>query len=298
MRVMRRRPGHRCAPAPQHMPAASERGLRLDRFRVPCEAVAQRGDVSRFAALARASFHLSAALGHSQVGSSHHRSTHRIAGWFVQALARSRRPAHGYGAEGPSRFRAREVQARLSDLQASEDEMPRLEPSGTRQPVELLPIGPTRSSRQRALTDRVATTAPRTHCLAPTVPTHRRRADAQTSDRGCRREADPTRDVVCAPLHGIRGAPVPDARNHRRRVEPGARRGRVADVLADIRRGIWRPPDPPRQVDVESDPTFHKFASEWFNAHRGEWAPNTVLDYKWQLRNHCCRSSPGIGCRR
>jgi integrase len=60
----------------------------------------------------------------------------------------------------------------------------------------------------------------------------------------------------------------------------------LQNVLADVRRGIWRPPAPPLQVDVESDPTFHKFASEWFNAHGGEWAPNTVLDYKWQLRNH------------
>jgi integrase len=60
----------------------------------------------------------------------------------------------------------------------------------------------------------------------------------------------------------------------------------LQNVLADVRRGIWRPPAPPLQVDVESDPTFHQFASEWFNAHRGEWAPNTVLDYKWQLRNH------------
>jgi integrase len=60
----------------------------------------------------------------------------------------------------------------------------------------------------------------------------------------------------------------------------------LQNVLADVRRGIWRPPAPPLQVDVESDPTFHKFASEWFDAHRGEWAPNTVLDYKWHLRNH------------
>jgi hypothetical protein len=38
MRVMRGRPGHRCARAPQHMPAAGEDGPRLDRFRVPCKA--------------------------------------------------------------------------------------------------------------------------------------------------------------------------------------------------------------------------------------------------------------------
>ena len=42
------------------------------------------GDVPRSAALARASSHLSATFGHSQHGSSHHRSTHRIHGWFVR----------------------------------------------------------------------------------------------------------------------------------------------------------------------------------------------------------------------
>ena len=42
------------------------------------------GDGSRFAALGEASSHLSATFGHSQHGSPHHRSTRRIAGWFVQ----------------------------------------------------------------------------------------------------------------------------------------------------------------------------------------------------------------------
>jgi integrase len=72
--------------------------------------------------------------------------------------------------------------------------------------------------------------------------------------------------------------------------EDGWNRARAQDelqnVLADVRRGIWRPPASVRQVEIESDPTFHRFASEWFTAHRSEWAPNTVLDYEWQLRNH------------
>jgi integrase-like protein len=60
----------------------------------------------------------------------------------------------------------------------------------------------------------------------------------------------------------------------------------LQNVLADVRRGIWRPPAPAAAIMVEPDPTFHEFASDWFTAHRGEWAPNTVLDYEWQLRNH------------
>jgi integrase len=60
----------------------------------------------------------------------------------------------------------------------------------------------------------------------------------------------------------------------------------LQNVLADVRRGIWRPPTPAASIKLEPDPTFHEFASEWFGAHRGEWAANTVLDYEWQLRNH------------
>jgi integrase len=60
----------------------------------------------------------------------------------------------------------------------------------------------------------------------------------------------------------------------------------LQNVLADVRRGLWRPVERVAPVEVEPDPTFHVFASEWFRAHRGEWARNTALDYEWQLRNH------------
>jgi integrase len=68
-------------------------------------------------------------------------------------------------------------------------------------------------------------------------------------------------------------------------------RGRAAEDelqndLADVRRGIWHPPAPRPHLEIESDPTFHRFVSEWFTAHRGEWAPNAALDYEWQLRSH------------
>ena len=59
----------------------------------------------------------------------------------------------GTGPKARLRFRAHEVQARLSELQVTEDETPPPGPSGARQPVELLPIGPTRGGRQRALTE-------------------------------------------------------------------------------------------------------------------------------------------------
>jgi hypothetical protein len=73
--------------------------------------------------------------------------------------------------------------------------------------------------------------------------------------------------------------------------EDGWDRARAQDelqnVLADVRRGIWRPPSPTRQVDVESDPTFHRFASEWFTAHRSEWAPN--MQSGWSTRGASSR---------
>jgi integrase len=70
-------------------------------------------------------------------------------------------------------------------------------------------------------------------------------------------------------------------------VEPGASRRRVAECPGRrSARNLAPACSAALQVAVDSDPTFHTFASEWLNAHRGEWAPNTLLDYKWQLRNH------------
>ncbi len=60
----------------------------------------------------------------------------------------------------------------------------------------------------------------------------------------------------------------------------------LENIQADVRRGIWRPAEPPPVVEPKGDPTFHEFASEWFEAHRREWRQNTVLDYHWQLSEH------------
>lgn len=62
----------------------------------------------------------------------------------------------------------------------------------------------------------------------------------------------------------------------------------LQNKLADVRRGIWTPPEPtPEPVrDVEQDPTFHAFSSDWFNDHKDEWREATRLDYEWQLSKH------------
>jgi integrase len=58
------------------------------------------------------------------------------------------------------------------------------------------------------------------------------------------------------------------------------------NVLADVRRGIWQPAEPEPAPEVNRDPTFHEFASQWFDASQGEWRPKTVRDYEWQLTSH------------
>jgi integrase len=60
----------------------------------------------------------------------------------------------------------------------------------------------------------------------------------------------------------------------------------LQNVLADVRRGIWRPPHPEPAPVAPTDPTFHEFASQWFAANEGAWRPKTRIDYGWQLTNH------------
>src|SRR3954452_12453646 len=54
----------------------------------------------------------------------------------------------------------------------------------------------------------------------------------------------------------------------------------LANVLADVRRGIWRPPEPPPVVELPRDPTFHEFASDWWAAKKLEVRPNTAAAYE------------------
>jgi integrase len=60
----------------------------------------------------------------------------------------------------------------------------------------------------------------------------------------------------------------------------------LENILADIRRGSWQPPQPEPAPASKSDPTFHVFASEWFEAKRHEVAPRSVEDYQWGLQLH------------
>jgi integrase len=60
----------------------------------------------------------------------------------------------------------------------------------------------------------------------------------------------------------------------------------LQNVLADIRRGLWRPPQPQPAPTPANDPTFHEFASQWFETRRHEVAPRSAEDYRWGLTRH------------
>jgi integrase len=67
----------------------------------------------------------------------------------------------------------------------------------------------------------------------------------------------------------------------------------LANVLADVRRGIWEPPAPVNVPEPRTMPTFHEFASEWFDARRLEGgrkgeglSPAGVTDLAWRLSVH------------
>jgi integrase len=60
----------------------------------------------------------------------------------------------------------------------------------------------------------------------------------------------------------------------------------LANVLADVRRGIWKPARPTDAAEKAPAPTFHEFASEWLETRRHEFAARTVEDYELALTHH------------
>jgi integrase len=60
----------------------------------------------------------------------------------------------------------------------------------------------------------------------------------------------------------------------------------LENVLADVRRGIWKPPESAAVDEPAREPTFHEFASEWLEARRHEFAQRTAEDYELALTHH------------
>jgi integrase len=61
----------------------------------------------------------------------------------------------------------------------------------------------------------------------------------------------------------------------------------LANRLADVRRGIWRPSTPEPVAQPTEEPTFHEFASEWFAARKLDGIrPRTIEHLEWALTVH------------
>lgn len=62
---------------------------------------------------------------------------------------------------------------------------------------------------------------------------------------------------------------------------------RLRHVLADVERGIWKPPaevEPPQEASRL--PSFHEYAEQWWLRNEGRLSENTRLDYRWRLESH------------
>ncbi len=57
----------------------------------------------------------------------------------------------------------------------------------------------------------------------------------------------------------------------------------LGNVLADARRGIWKPQERSEPVEPTPEPTFHEFSSEWLHAHRREVKASTAEAIEWRL---------------
>lgn len=61
----------------------------------------------------------------------------------------------------------------------------------------------------------------------------------------------------------------------------------LQNILADIRRGIWKPPErQPAKPPASKDPAFHDFASQWLESRRHELSARTIEDYDLTLGRH------------
>jgi integrase len=64
----------------------------------------------------------------------------------------------------------------------------------------------------------------------------------------------------------------------------------LANVLADVRRGIWQPPAEPVAEAPREVPTFHRFATDWVDRHKHEVRPRTLEFWTWLLSGHLLRA--------
>jgi hypothetical protein len=72
----------------------------------------------------------------------------------------------------------------------------------------------------------------------------------------------------------------------------------LKDRLAQARPGSTRHPQRPSEPWRRGEPTFHEFASAWFESIGHELRNSTVEVYKWHLTDHLLPFSDTTGCRK
>lgn len=60
----------------------------------------------------------------------------------------------------------------------------------------------------------------------------------------------------------------------------------LENVLADVRRGIWKAPESEPVREPEAEPDFHRFSSEWVERRKAEVEPRTEEHWRWALSVH------------
>jgi integrase len=61
----------------------------------------------------------------------------------------------------------------------------------------------------------------------------------------------------------------------------------LADLLADVRRGIWQPPETETAETEKAEPTLHEFASDWYARQEAKGLRERSLEYiRWALTDH------------
>ncbi|MEA2390214.1 MAG: integrase [Solirubrobacteraceae bacterium] len=60
----------------------------------------------------------------------------------------------------------------------------------------------------------------------------------------------------------------------------------LQNVLADVRRGIWKPPNPEPEVGLERTWTFHEWATKFLDDRRPHLRPRSIESWEWALSNH------------
>jgi integrase len=68
---------------------------------------------------------------------------------------------------------------------------------------------------------------------------------------------------------------------------------KLRHTLADVDRGIWKPPAEPVVEVPREEPTFHAFSSEYVASRRQELRPRSVEFLEWALSSHLLRYFAG-----